>query len=163
VDTAPGHPRRPVPAAFRIATDDDLEAVLVHQGAFYAAEGYRFDEAAARVALRGLAGDPGRGRLWVLDDGGAVCGYLAVTFGWSLEFQGRDAFVDELYLAPSQRGRGLGGAAIGLAEEACRAAGVRALHLEVERDNAAGRALYRRSGFEDHERILMTKRLTPPR
>jgi ribosomal protein S18 acetylase RimI-like enzyme len=37
--------------------------------------------------------------------------------------------------------------------------GVRALHLEVERDNAAGQALYRRRGFRDGGRVLLTKRL----
>lgn len=150
-------------AAFRIATPEDVDAVVGHQHAFYAAEGYRFDERVARDAVHGLMADPDRGRLWVLADGGAVHGYLAVTFGWSLEFGGRDAFVDELYLAPSHRGRGLGAAAMALAETACRAAGVRALHLEVEHANAAGRALYDRSGFADHARTLMTKRLTRPR
>jgi ribosomal protein S18 acetylase RimI-like enzyme len=150
-------------AAFRFATLADLDAILVHQHAFYAAEGYRFDEPAARDALRGLATEPDRGRLWVLDDDGIACGYLAVTFGWSLEFQGRDAFVDELYVAPSHRGHGAGRAAMALAEAACCDAGVRALHLEVERANTAGRALYARSGFTDHERLLLTKRLTPVR
>jgi len=150
-------------AAFRIATTDDLDAILNHQCAYYAAEGYPFDAPAARDALRGLATDAARGRLWVLDDGGVVGGYLAITFGWSLEFQGRDAFVDELYLAPAHRGHGTGHTAMALAEAACREAGVRALHLEVERANAPARALYARSGFADQDRLLLTKRLTPVR
>ena len=93
----------------------------------------------------------------------SLLGYLAVTFGWSLEWGGRDAFVDELYLAPSHRGGGIGRTAIALAEDACRAAGVRALHLEVERENARGRALYARAGFADTERLLLTRRLIPTR
>jgi ribosomal protein S18 acetylase RimI-like enzyme len=50
-----------------------------------------------------------------------------------------------------------------LAKAACREAGVRALHLEVERANARARALYARSGFTDQDRLLLTKRLTPVR
>lgn len=150
-------------AAFRAARPADVDAIVAHVHDYYAAEGYAFDAAATRRAVAALAGDPALGRLWVADDGGAVVGYLAVTFGWSLEFRGRDAFVDELYLAPAYRGRGLGGRALTLAEDACRDAGVQALHLEVERENAVARELYRRRGFADHARILMTKPLTPPR
>jgi ribosomal protein S18 acetylase RimI-like enzyme len=157
-------------AAFRFASLADVPAILAHQRAYYAAEGYAFDEAVARAALEGLLGDADRGRLWVLaeDDPGdaadpPILGYLAVTFGWSLEWGGRDAFVDELYLAASHRGGGIGRTAIALAEDACRAAGVRALHLEVERENVRGRALYARTGFADTDRLLLTRRLTPTR
>ena len=153
-------------AAFRSACLADVPAILAHQRAYYAADGYAFDETVARAAIEGLLGDPERGRLWVLaedDPDDRILGYLAVTFGWSLEWGGRDAFVDELYLAPSHRGGGIGRAAIALAEEACRTAGVRALHLEVERVNARGRALYARTGFVDTDRLLLTRRLTPTR
>ena len=149
--------------AFRAADHADLEAILAHERRYYAAEGYQFDPAAAHAALEGLLADAERGRLWVAADGDTVVGYLAVTFGWSLEYRGRDAFVDELYLAEAYRGRGLGREAIGLAEGACREAGVRTLHLEVERENAVARVLYQRAGFSSHERILMSKPLTPLR
>jgi len=58
------------------------------------------------------------------------------------------------------RGKGVGKLALAFAEDACRALGVRALHLEVERANAAAYGLYRKVGFVDHERYLLTKRLT---
>ena len=148
---------------FRPAIRADVPAVLAHQRDYYDAEGYAFDETAARDALEGLLADPGRGRFWVLDDDGRVVGYLAVTFGWSLEYQGRDAFVDELYVAPAQRGRGFGRAAMELARQTCEGAGVRALHLEVERTNARARGLYASLGFADTDRLLLTRRLTPPR
>jgi len=35
--------------------------------------------------------------------------------------------------------------------------GVKALHLEVERTNTAAQAFYRKIGFKDHSRYLMTK------
>ena len=69
-------------------------------------------------------------------------GYLVVAFGYSLEFRGRDAFVDELYVAPTHRGRGLGREALRVAEPCCLEAGVRALHLEVRPGNARARGLY---------------------
>ena len=44
-------------------------------------------------------------------------------------------------------------------EEQARALGVRALHLEVERDNDAGLALYAKRGLRDQGRQLLSKRL----
>ena len=86
-------------------------------------------------------------------------GDLALTFGWSLEWGGRDAFVDEIYVEPAHRQQSLARAALrGLMEEA-RAAGVRALHLEAEAGNAAGQALYRAEGFSGSERRLLSRRL----
>jgi ribosomal protein S18 acetylase RimI-like enzyme len=67
--------------------------------------------------------------------------------------------VDDLYLVPAQRGRGLGRAALERVEAAARELGVRALHLEVERENESARELYRRRGFRDNDRLLMTKML----
>src|SRR5262249_50326298 len=70
-----------------------------------------------------------------------------------------DAFVDELYVEEAHRGRGAGGLALRLAEDACRAVGVRALHLEVDRENHRARAVYEKAGFEDRDNHLLTKRL----
>jgi ribosomal protein S18 acetylase RimI-like enzyme len=82
-----------------------------------------------------------------------------LCFGWSLEWGGRDAFVDELYLEPDARGRGLGRAALRALVEEARAAGVVALHLEVDDTNTAGQALYRSEGFSGRARQLLTRRL----
>jgi GNAT superfamily N-acetyltransferase len=115
----------------------------------------------ARAALAGLLRDRRRGRAWLIAAGGRPAGYLVVTLGWSLEYLGLDAFVDELYLEPSWRGRGVGSAAVRLAGAACRRLGVRALHLEVERRNRRARRFYRRAGFADHDRFLMTRFIRP--
>ena len=39
-------------------------------------------------------------------------GYLVLTLGYSLEYGGRDAFIDEVYIRSSYRGRGIGTAAL---------------------------------------------------
>ena len=123
---------------------------------YYAEDGYSFDETGARRALRELIEKETLGRVWVAEDAGDVIGYLAVTLGFSLEYRGRDAFIDELYIAADHRGRGLGREALEIAQRYCRDQGARALHLEVERHRTAARELYRRIGFEDHDRGLMT-------
>jgi ribosomal protein S18 acetylase RimI-like enzyme len=90
---------------------------------------------------------------------GVTAGYAALTFGWSLEWGGRDAFMDELFVEAAQRGQGLGRAALRALMEEARALGVRALHLEVEASNPAGQALYRSEGFSGSDRQLLSRRL----
>jgi GNAT superfamily N-acetyltransferase len=80
-----------------------------------------------------------------------------VTFGFSLEFRGRNAFVDELFVREEHRGRGLGAAALAVAEEFCRGLGIAALRLEVERENPRAQELYEREGFRVHPRHILTK------
>jgi ribosomal protein S18 acetylase RimI-like enzyme len=115
--------------------------------------------AGAEAALRGLLAAPDRGLVWVIEQGEDAAGYLVLTWGYSLEFHGRDAFIDELYVGPRYRGAGLGRQAVEWAERACRAHGAGAVHLEVETDNERAHTLYRRSGFAERGRRLMTKRL----
>jgi len=127
---------------------------------FYDGEGYPLDEVAARDALVGLlVPDSPDGRVWLIEHEGTAIGYLVVTFGYSIEYHGRDAFVDELFIDAANRGRGIGSAVLQEAERRCATLGVRALHLEVERGNDAGQALYRKLGFTDNARFLLTKRL----
>jgi hypothetical protein len=41
----------------------------------------------------------------------------------------------------------------------CAARGVRALHLEVDRNNPRALAAYLKAGFEDRNNFLLTKRI----
>ena len=127
---------------------------------YYEADGYTFVDEEARAAALMLIEEPHLGRLWVTCDAGRVVGYVAVALGFSFEYRGREAFVDELFIAEAHRGRGLGREALEVAEAYCRDAGVNALHLEVERHREPALELYRRRGFQDFGRYLMTKWLT---
>ena len=150
--------RRPAAAEFRRVSVADLPALLDLQAAYYREDGYPFDASAARAAWTALLADEGLGAAWTAVAGDDVVGYLVVTFGFSLEYRGRDAFIDELYVTPGWRGAGLGRQAMTIADAACRASGVRALHLEVEPDKPRAAALYASHGFADRGRRLMTKR-----
>lgn len=125
--------------------------------AFYAESEYGFDLDRATAALAELLGDERLGRVWLIVDAGAVVGYVVLAFGFSLEFGGRDAFIDELFIEPDHRNAGIGSAVLRSIEPECRRLGVHALHLEVEHANPRGEALYRRQGFHGNERRLLTR------
>ena len=148
-----------LPAGFRAAVTADADALLDLVEAFYREEGYPFDRVAARRALIGLVRAPSRGWVWVIERGSKPVGYVVVTLGYSLEYRGATALVDELYLSPDHRGRGLGSKALALVERAAASSGALTVHLEVERSNPDAHALYRRRGFDDRGRTLLTKAL----
>jgi len=127
---------------------------------YYGEDGYPFVLEEAAPALDRFLRGSELGRAWVLLDGGKVCGYLFLTFGYSLEYRGRDAFIDEIYVVPALRGGGHGERGLAVAEQGARESGVRVLHLEVEKAKPRTAAFYRRVGFEDHDRWLMSKSLT---
>lgn len=143
---------------FRPATPADIDTLLALHREFFAGEGYPHDDDGARAAIVMLIADPFLGRFYVAEEGGTLIGYFILGYGFSVECHGRDAFLDELYIAPDARRRGVGKEAIALAESVCRADGIRALHLEVEHGKPDTYRLYRERGFKDHERHLMTKR-----
>jgi diamine N-acetyltransferase len=142
---------------FRLAGECDADALLEFMQAYYAFDGHGFDREKAGVALAGLLRDPSLGRAWLILDGDVAVGYIVLCFGYSLEWLGRDAFVDEFYLREEYRGRGWGCAAMEFVEEGARAAGIRTLHLEAMRQNTKALELYRGLGFREHASTLMSK------
>jgi GNAT superfamily N-acetyltransferase len=141
------------------ASPSDLEELLPLMRAFYAGEKLEFDAGVLRRALDQLWSEPLHGGAWIARAGGEPVGYGVLCCGFSLEYGGRDAFVDELFVRPAWRDRGIGALLLDAMEYSCRRQRITALHLEVDHDNPDGRRLYLRRGFVDHARHLMTKRL----
>jgi ribosomal protein S18 acetylase RimI-like enzyme len=142
---------------FREATAADIDTVAALHAAFFEEEGYPIDHARGRDAIAELIANPQLGRIVVMEDGDRLDGYFVLGFGYSLEFHGRDAFLDELYVVPNARGKGSGREALRVAERICAEADVRALHLEVEHGKPNTQRLYASFGYHDHTRHLMTK------
>lgn len=71
----------------------------------------------------------------------------AVGTAW-LAGKGCDAFLGDLRIDPTLRGRGHGKAAMAALEEHARAAGCDRLRLHVFAHNQVARSLYERCGFE---------------
>ena len=146
-----------VPARFLPVTPGDVDRVVAMMQQLYAYGSPPFDATRARRATETLLTEPEFGGVWTIDVDGALAGYIVVLLGYSLEFGGRFGLLDELFVAETHRGGGLGAEALAFAGEQCRARGWQALRLEVGQENRRAIALYRRSGFQMHDRFLMTK------
>lgn len=133
-----------------------LAAVLDMVRDYHAYDHLPFDADVVRPILETLIGNDALGRLFLVHAGEDVIGYLVLGFGFSVEYLGRDAWVDEFFIAEGWRGRGAGRHVLELIKAEAVRLGIQALHLEVTRGNARVQRLYGASGFRDHDRTLMT-------
>jgi len=143
--------------SFRHALETDCDLLLDMMREYYAYDGHTFDAAKARGALLAFLREPAFGLAWLISENMLPVGYIVLTLGYSLEYLGRDAFIDEFYIRESHRGRGWGSRALALVEQEARQLGVRSIHLEVVRKNTGAKEVYRKNGYLDHEHYLMSK------
>jgi len=142
---------------FQLISDQEIPALLEMMREFYAQQHMRFDENAASNAVAKLLPPSKHGEIYLIFRGPQLAGYFVLTFCFSLEFHGRFALLDEVYLREPFRRQKLGHGVVGFVEGICRREGIAALRLEVGRDNAPAQALYAKSGFAEDARNLMTK------
>lgn len=133
----------------------DLDEVLAHVRAYHQYEDVHLSDEQRVSAIRPLLGSSQVGRIFLIHHGTVIVGYIAVCFGFSIEFEGRDASIDEMYIAPAYRNKGYGREALGLLRSAMRRMDVRALHLEVACDNEKAQRLYHTAGFEPREKYFL--------
>ncbi len=143
-----------------LAGPADLARLEPFVGAYHAFEHIESTPQSRRIALEPLLENAALGRIWLIEVDGETAGYIALCFGYTIEFAGLDAFVDEFFIAAAQRGRGIGRYALERVADEARRCSVKALHLEVARTNVAAARLYSACGFESREKYhLMTRDL----
>jgi GNAT superfamily N-acetyltransferase len=144
---------------YRVAASADITLLLELVKEFHKNEQLAFDEKVDRDVLANFIADASLGQVWLIQQEDEAIGYIILTLGYSLEYRGRDAFIDEFYLRPKYRGQGIGTQTLAFVEDACRVLEVQALHLEVDFENPDAQRLYHRVGYQRHNRFLMTKHL----
>jgi ribosomal protein S18 acetylase RimI-like enzyme len=142
----------------RVSGVADEAVLLEFARAFHAEDGHPLTGRGAAAIGLVVRGHP-LGRAWLIEEAGQVIGYAVLGLGFGIEYGGADAFVDDLYLVPPARGRGIGRTVLRLLELEARSLGLAALSLVVDPDNRRARRLYDRAGFEDSHRLLMAKPL----
>ena len=94
-----------------------------------------------------LKGSP-HGAIWLIGPVRAPLGYALVSFGWSLTLGGCEGWVDEVYIRPSVRCRGIGTEVLHAIAVALAKGDVKALHVRLPDTATATRRFCERAGFE---------------
>lgn len=100
------------------------------------------------AAVSGMIENRERGTMLLAHEDAQPVGLAALSYTWTLEHGGLVAWLDELYVLPPCRGRGLGTALLHAAQNIAKSAGCAALELEVEATHRRAENLYQRAGFE---------------
>ena len=146
-------------AALHLAKPEHLEKLLELAGRFADEMKLPSDETTRRAGLAPLLDGSPHGAAYLIGPPRAPVGYVVVSFGWSVEFGGLDGFLDELFIRPTVRGRGIASEVLQALPRALAGAGLKALHLEVDRSDAATQRLYTRAGFNDRQKYMLMTRL----
>ena len=118
--------------------------------------GEGFDPVDGALRVRALSRASGSLYASVREDGRTIAaGAMAFGHGW--------ASVHGMRTAPSQRGRGLAGRVLAAFAEAALARGHERVFLQVDAQNAAAHALYRRAGFSTRWQYRYWQRRQWPR
>ena len=145
--------------SLHLAVPEDADRLLPLVAALHAEMGFGTDADHHRGAILPLLDGSPHGAVWLIGPRRAPVGYVVVSFGWSVEYGGLDAIVDELYVRPAVRRRGMGFEALDALAKALREGGVTALHLEADRDQARLVGFYRRAGFQPRDGYMYMSRV----
>jgi ribosomal protein S18 acetylase RimI-like enzyme len=140
-----------------VTAADEVELVQLAR-AFHQEDGHPLT-GRGEEALRLVAQGHPQARAWLIREMGRTVGYAILCLGFGIEYGGPDAFVDDLFLVPEARGRGIGAIVLERLEAEARAMKRSALFLVVDPENSPALRLYRRRGFEGTHWLLMAKRL----
>lgn len=138
--------------ALELAGPAQLEELLPLVAAYHAFEEVETSAEQRRIAVGKLLQDKNLGEIWLARKLDNFIGYIAVCYSYSIEFGGRDAFIDEFYIETAERGMGIGGHVLKEIAKLMRARGIVALHLEVDGRNERARAAYARAGFSSRDK-----------
>jgi ribosomal protein S18 acetylase RimI-like enzyme len=145
--------------SLHLATPEDLPKLLPLVAAFHDHQGFGTSSEHQRDAIAPLLEGSPHGAVWLIGPRRAPVGYVAVSFGWSIEFGGLDAVIDELYVRSAVRKRGMGGEALNSLAKALKEGGIRALHLEARKTDDTLQKFYARARFQTRDGYALMSRV----
>ena len=138
----------------------DIEIITQMMRDFYAIDNYPMDVEVAKTLFQEFISNEHLGKSWLIYSENEIVGYIILTFIFSFEYGGKIAFVDELFIKETARGKGFGKDAIQFIQQEVPILSLKLLYLEVEPHNENAQKLYLAHDFELHNRKLMKYKVT---
>lgn len=138
----------------------DISIITQMMQNFYAIDNYPMDVEVAKTLFQEFISNEHLGKSWLIYSENEIVGYIILTFIFSFEYGGKIAFVDELFIQETARGKGFGKEAIQFIQQEVPKLSLKLLYLEVEPHNENAQKLYLAHDFELHNRKLMKYKVT---
>ena len=140
------------PVTVRAAAPGDIPQLLALVRRYWDYEHLDgFEALRVELLLQQLLSEPRLGAAWVAEAEGRLTGYLIAVTVLSLEHGGIMAEIDELFVLPEARARGVGTQLLAAAEAALAARGCVRLQLQLAVGNAPARDFYQHRGYRARE------------
>lgn len=138
----------------------DISIITQMMQDFYAIDNYPMDIEVNKNLFQEFISNENLGKSWLMYSENEIVGYIILTFIFSFEYAGKIAFVDELFIKETARGKGFGKEAIQFIQREVPKLSLKLLYLEVEPHNENAQKLYLAHDFELHNRKLMKYKVT---
>jgi len=140
---------------FKTLEVTEIDSLLTMMKEFYSIDNYPFDLNVTEKLLLEFINNSNLGKAWLIVSNDKIVGYVILTFIFSFEYQGRIAFLDELYLIEEVRGKGIGSQTLLFIKAVSQKFSLKLIYLELEQHNKKAEKLYLSNGFEKHNRKLL--------
>lgn len=138
----------------------DITIITQMMQDFYAIDNYPMDVEVAKTLFQEFISNEHLGKSWLIYSENEIVGYIILTFIFSFEYGGKIAFIDELFIKETARGKGFGKEVIRFIQQEVPKLSLKLLYLEVEPHNENAQKLYLAHDFELHNRKLMKYKVT---
>ena len=98
--------------------------------------------------LRTLIDEPSQGAVFIARDGGRAVGVATLDWKWSSLKGARMGYLEDLFVDPGSRSKGIADALIEICADRCRELGMPAMQWATAPDNHRAQKVYNRTGAE---------------
>ena len=151
--------RREIPE-FRLLDDGEMTELQRMVLALYREDppGQRMSPRKIRETVTELSTHPEKGAITIMHVDDAIVGYSMIIYYWSNEYGGNIGLIDELYVKPPWRNKGIGSAYLKYLAKT-KGMNLKGIHVETTPANQRALAFYLRHGFKRAKNRHMFRKL----
>lgn len=120
--------------------------------------GQRMSPRKIRHTITELLTHPDKGGVTIMHVGDIVAGYAIIIYYWSNEYGGNIAYIDEFYVKPSWRNKGIGSSYLKHVSKT-KGMNLKGIHVETTPANKKAFTFYSRHGFKQAKNHHMFRKL----
>lgn len=146
--------------AIHLAGPDDAAQLRALMQRSHEERALPYDDAHRENVIAPLLDGSPLGAIWKIGPTRAPLGYVLISFGWSADMGGMIGWVEDIYIRPSVRKRGIGTEVLHALAVTLGRADLRALHVRIADGDDALARFCAKAGFGKDQMIrVMTDRM----